>query len=200
MPAPAQCRRPGRPKFFLAWPALLLLAPLARAEDALGALMQKLAGRPHAHATFTEKQYLALLERPLESSGELYFTPPDRLEKRTLLPKPESLVVEHDTLVLKRGKRQMSVALKSYPQLAPLVEGIRATLAGDRAALERVFEVQLASHDEQWSLALVPRDTQVAHIVARLNIAGRADEVASVETLRADGDRSLMSITPQAGP
>jgi hypothetical protein len=196
MHAPAQRHRPARLACLVALPALLL-ASLARAEDALGTLMQQLGARTHAHATFTETQSLALLKRPLESSGELFFTPPDRLEKRTLRPKPESLVVEHDTLVLQRGKRQLNVALDAYPQLAPLVEGIRATLAGDRATLERVFEVQLASHDDEWSLALVPRDPQLVRIVSRLVISGRAGEVASVETLRAGGDRSLMRITPQ---
>jgi hypothetical protein len=196
MHAPAQRHHLARLPCLVALPALLL-ASLARAEDSLGTLMQQLGARTHAHATFTETQTLALLKRPLESSGELFFTPPDRLEKRTLRPKPESLVVEHDTLVLQRGKRQLNVALDAYPQLAPLVEGIRATLAGDRATLERVFQVQLASHDDEWSLTLVPRDPQLVRIVSRLVISGRADEVASVETLRAGGDRSLMRITPQ---
>lgn len=198
MHAPAQRRRLAWPQLLVALPLLLLAAP-ARAEDALGALMQRLAGRPHAHATFTETQTFAMLKRPLESSGELFFTPPDRLEKRTLAPKPESLVVEHDTLRLKRGKRELNVALGAYPQLAPLVEGIRATLAGDRGTLERVFAVTLSAQDDEWSLALVPRDPQLARVVSRLLIAGRGDQVVSVETLRTGGDRSLMRITPQEG-
>jgi hypothetical protein len=178
----------------------LLLAPAARADDALGNLLQRLGARPHAHATFAETQYLSLLKRPLQSTGELFFTPPDRLEKRTLAPRPESLLVEHDTLVLRRGKRQMSVQLAQYPQLAPLVEGIRATLAGDRAVLERVFEVALAGSEADWSLALVPRDPQLVKIVPRLAISGHDGEVQVVETVRANGDRSVMRITPQEAP
>jgi len=35
-----------------------------------------------ATSPFTEMQHLAMLERPLESSGELLYDAPDRLEKR----------------------------------------------------------------------------------------------------------------------
>jgi hypothetical protein len=63
-----------------------------------------------------------------------------------------------------------------------------------------VFHIELATGEAGWSLSLVPRDPQLLRIVSRLSIAGRDAEVATVETLRADGDRSLMRITPQAPP
>jgi hypothetical protein len=185
--------------------ALLLLPGLAwqaaRAEEAAGAdvlgpLLQAIGAQPHARASFVEHQYLKILKRPLESRGELLFTPPDLLEKRTLAPRPERLRVEAGQLTLERGKRHLSVSLSSYPQLAPLVEGIRATLAGDRATLERLFVVAFAPGSGQWSLVLQPRDAQLAGIVRELRIGGRGSEVLSVETLRGDGDRSVMDITP----
>ena len=166
----------------------------------LGTLLQAIGARPHARATFVEHQYLKILKRPLETQGELLFTPPDRLEKRTLAPRPESLRVEAGQLTLERGKRRMSVALASYPQVAPLVEGIRATLAGDRATLERLFVVAFTPGTGQWSLALQPRDAQLARMVRELRIGGRGSEVLSVETLRGDGDRSVMDITPLDPP
>ena len=183
----------------VAWLALagVLMSPGARADDELGDLLRAVGARPHARATFVEHQHLKLLRRPLESSGELLFTPPDRLEKRTLAPRPESLRVEAGQLTLERGKRHMSVALASYPQLAPLVEGIRATLAGDRATLERLFVVAFSTHAEAWSLSLRPRDAQLARLVSELRIGGQGSDVLRVETLRADGDRSVMDITPQ---
>ncbi len=45
-------------------------------------LLKLLAARRHGHVTFTEVQRLAILDRPLESSGELLYDAPDRLEKR----------------------------------------------------------------------------------------------------------------------
>ena len=186
----------------LAWLALAgaLLSPGAYADDSLGDLLQAVGARPHARATFVEHHHLKLLRRPLESSGELLFAPPDRLEKRTLAPRPESLRVEAGQLTLElrvAGQRHAHVALASYPQLEPLVEGIRATLAGDRATLERLFVVAFSSRAEAWSLSLQPRDAQLARMVSELRIDGQGGDVLRVETLRADGDRSVMDITPQ---
>lgn len=189
--------------------ALALLAVLAvqatradepAAGDAFGALLQAISARPHARALFVEHQHLKMLKRPLESRGELLFAAPDRLEKRTLAPRPESLRVEAGQLTLERGKRRMSVALDSYPQVAPLVEGIRATLAGDRATLERLFVVGFTPGDGTWSMGLQPRDAQLARLVRELRISGRGSDVLSVETLRGDGDRSVMDITPLDPP
>ena len=79
--------------------------------------------------------------KPVESSGELLYDAPDRLEKRTLKPKPEDLVLEGGVVTAQRGKHHYTLDLKQYPQVLPFIESIRATLAGDRAALERVFKV-----------------------------------------------------------
>src|SRR6266480_3270593 len=77
----------------------------------------------------------AMLERPLESSGELVYEAPDHLEERTLAPRVETLVLDHGVLTARRGSRSTTLPLREYPQVAPFVESIRATLAGDRAVL-----------------------------------------------------------------
>ena len=62
----------------------LLLAAGLMAQPALAAgfnitsLFQDLAAQRPERAAFSEKKYLALLDRPVESSGELAFIPPDR--------------------------------------------------------------------------------------------------------------------------
>jgi outer membrane lipoprotein-sorting protein len=170
------------------------------AADDLDQLMSRFAGRPHGRASFVETQYLAVLKRPLESRGELFFDAPDRLEKRTLAPKPETLVVTKGLLTIARGNRRHEVALSAYPVLGPLIDSIRATLAGDRSALEAVYVLDYAAAGPGWTLALTPRDPKLASIVRRVAIAGEGDAIRSVETLRADGDRSLMRITPLADP
>ena len=182
-----------------AWLALLVLAgPLAAAapsdSDRLDALMSELGARRHGHVSFTEVEYLAVLDRPLESSGELLYEAPDRLEKRTLSPRPETLVLAHGTLSATRGKRTRTLDLAAYPQLAPLVEGLRATLAGDRAALERLFSVRLDQDLLRWTLALAPRDAASARLVREVRISGEQADVKTVEVLQADGDRSLLTI------
>ena len=177
---------------------LVMLAAAARgargADSDLDRVMSALAQRKQGHVTFVEKKFIALLERPVESSGELLYQAPDRLEKRTLKPKPETLVLERGTVSVQRGRRHYVVDLNQYPQVLPFIESIRATLAGDRAALERVFKVDFSGSFDQWRLGLVPLDEQLRKTVKEIHIEGEKDVIHSVEILEADGDRSLLTI------
>ena len=60
--------------------------------------MQGLSKVPAAKGKFVERKYLAMLTAPLDSSGTLVYTAPGRLEKNTLAPKPERLVLDQDKL------------------------------------------------------------------------------------------------------
>ena len=170
------------------------------APPAFDELLQLLAAHRHGHVTFTEVQQLAMLDRPLQSSGELLYDAPDRLEKRTLKPKPQTLILEHGVLTAHRGHRTYVMELRDYPQVVPFVESIRATLAGDRAALERFFRVQFDGTLAHWTLLLVPVDTTLAGAVKDIRIEGERDAVRTVEIRQSDGDRSLLSIGPEVLP
>src|SRR5437763_6372096 len=144
-------------------------------------LLKLLAARRHGHVTFTEVQRLAILDRPLESSGELLYDAPDRLEKRTVNPRAETLVLEHGVLTAHRGHRTYLMPLRDYPQVAPFIESIRATLAGDREALERLFGVGFEGSLAHWSLLLVPTDARLAGAVREIRIEGERDAIRSVD-------------------
>ncbi|MEO8445663.1 MAG: LolA-related protein [Gammaproteobacteria bacterium] len=174
----------------------LLAAPGAGAAagDALDELLMRFRQRQHGHVTFTESYSTAVLDRPLESSGELFYDAPDRLEKRTLLPRPQRLVVESGTLIIERRQKQYRVALADYPRVAPYIDSIRATLAGDRSALERVFRVEFSGSDEEWTLLLAPLDGEVAADLASIRIQGAADAIRIVTMKLANGEQSVMTL------
>jgi hypothetical protein len=192
--------RPRLPLALLLAPLLLCAPALHAAPLTLGQLMGSLAQHPQGSASFTEHKHLAILEQPLESSGTLVFVAPARLEKRTLKPKPETMILDGDRLTLERGSRRQVLALKDYPEVAGMIESIRATLAGDRAALERVYRLALEGDTERWSLTLTPLDARVGALVARITMAGAGNAVNQVEILQADGDRSVMRIEQSPSP
>lgn len=204
IPAPSQANAAAPLRRQLATLALavaVFAAPLpALAELTLGQLMQTLAQNKSGRATFVEKKYLALLDKPVESSGELYYTAPDRLEKRTLLPKQEALVLDQGRLLIEQGKRRYQLALADYPEIAAFVESIRGTLAGDRQALERVYRIELDGTSERWQLMLLPREAKMSAVVSRIRISGVRNDVQTIEIQQADGDRSVMSIARVANP
>jgi hypothetical protein len=163
----------------------------------LDRLMSLMAQRRHGEADFSEKKYLSMLKQPLESSGLLIYDAPDHLEQRTTLPRPQSVVLDHGIVTMHIGHRERVLRLADYPQLAPLIDSIRATLAGDRAALERVFELDFSGTLERWQLRLEPRDAQLAATLKRIDLQGERDAVYQVDVLQSDGDHSVMSITPR---
>ena len=183
--------------------ALLAAAAHAQAPAAalsLDQLMELLGQRHHGHVAFTEVTRLAIVDRPLQSSGELLYDAPDRLEKRTLAPKQETLLLERGTLTVQRGHRSRVLSLRDYPQIVPFIESIRATLAGDRAALERYFTVQLSGSLAQWTLELTPLDAGIAQAVQRIRIEGGGDALHSVETRQGDGDVSVLTVGASLNP
>ncbi|WHZ10146.1 MAG: putative transmembrane protein [Burkholderiaceae bacterium] len=183
----------------LAAAGALLVARPARADWGLQQLMALLSQSRSARASFIEKKYIALLDKPVESSGELLYQAPDRLEKRTFVPKPEAMVLQGDTLTLERGSgRPIVLNLRQYPELAAFTESIRATLAGDEQALERVYAIALDGDAAHWTLTLRPLDERMAAAVQRIVIGGSGGEVRRVEIDQADRDRSVMTITPAA--
>jgi len=177
----------------------LLCSPVHAAWD-VAQLMQSLAQNKSGRASFVEKKYLAVLEQPVESSGELLYTAPDRLEKRTLKPRPESMLIENGTLTVERGKRRMVLRMQDYPELAAFTESIRGTLAGDIAALRRVYNLELDGSPERWTLTLRPVETRMLAVVQRIRIGGSNAEVKTIEIEQADKDRSVMTIVPLTTP
>lgn len=181
----------------IAWLMLVLAVPFARADDGqLSQLMHLLAQNKSGKATFVEKKYIGIFDRPIVSTGDLSFVAPDRLEKRTLTPKPESLVLNGDILTIDRpGKRQMRVSLEEHPEVSAFVESIRGTLAGDLSLLQTFYTLQLTGSAEEWQLALTPKQQRLSRIFSRICIGGSHADVKTIELDERDGDHTVMVIT-----
>ena len=181
--------------------ALMLLPVIGHAAEwDIDQLMRGLAQIRSDHSSFVEEKFIAMLDKPVESSGELFYTAPDHLEKRTSKPKPESMILDHGTLVIERGRQIHRVQSRDYPELAAFIDSIRGTLAGDRKALERNYRLSLDGTVEHWTLQLLPLDENMHAAVKRIRIAGVRDAVRSIEITQADGDSSRMLIEKLAAP
>ena len=181
--------------------ALMLSPAISRAAEwDIEQLMQSLALIRIDHASFVEKKTIAMLDKPVESSGELLYIAPDHLEKRTFKPKPESMTVDGDTLLIERGRQKHRLQLQDYPELAAFIDSIRGTLAGERRALERHYTLSLAGTAAHWTLQLLPVDEKMQSVVKRIRIEGAENALHSIEITQRDGDSSLMRIEKLAAP
>lgn len=185
-------RRP----LLIALVALGLCGPSAAAGFDVAQLMSALARQPGGLATFVETRHLALLDKPLVRTGEMRYTPPDRLEMRTLTPKPELMLLERESLTLERDQRRMRIRLGSRPEVLAFVDSVRGLLAGDREAMERTYLMQLQGPAARWVLTLHPKDADIAGLVQRITVTGTEAQIRTIEYQQADGDRSVLAIEP----
>ena len=78
------------------------------------------------------------------SSGELLYSPPDRLEKHTLQPEAESMIINGKNLTLVQGGQRRELRLPQYPEVEALVAALRGALAGSQALLQSHYALALA--------------------------------------------------------
>lgn len=183
-------------RFAVLWMTLFFSSHLYAEDWKVRDLMQILSRNKTGQATFVEKKYIGIIDKPVLSSGELSFKAPDRLEKRTLKPRPESLILEGDKLTVSQfEKRSISINLQDQPEVASIVGSIRGTLLGDLTALEKNFQIGLSGTEQQWKLELIPLEISAAKLISRISIRGNAADIHSILFEQADGDRSEMQIS-----
>jgi len=199
----------GSPFARRVWTVLLLFAAgvcpsaavAAEAGDAAGwdikRLMQELAQVKTAQGRFVERKHLAILNAPLELSGTLVYVAPSRLEKHTLAPRPESLVLEGEELTIESKERNQrrTLVLQDYPVVRAFVESIRSTLAGDLPTLSRFYQVSLDGGERRWCLTLKPSEPGMRDVVSEIRISGDRSWINAIEIIETGGDRSVMTIT-----
>ena len=98
------------------------------------------------------------------NSRTLSFSAPDRFARHTLQPTKESMEVQGRTLILRRGNRTRQMEMDSIPEVAALLDAMRATLTGDAAVLKKLFRIELSGSDAKWVLRLSPREFAGLHL------------------------------------
>lgn len=179
----------------------LLLVPLAALGQGwdLDALLSAMAQVPASETRFVETRHLAMLTNPIELKGSLRYERPNRLAKHVQSPFQELLSIDGETatLVNRKGESRV-IALREQPALMALVESVRATLAGDRAQLERHYKLSFSGPREHWTLHLAPREAKVRAYVETITLGGAGARIERIEVLEAGGDRSVTRILHDA--
>jgi outer membrane lipoprotein-sorting protein len=173
----------------LAFLGVLTMAVPASAQVTLEGTMRALAAVRSSSATFEEEKSIPELSMPLPSTGTLSWTAPDRLEKHTTYPIDESLRVEGDRLVMERPAQQMrrELSLDESPEIRPMVEAIRSTLAGDLPTLRKYYDVSFEPAGDGWHMVYVPISIRIRAALQRIDLYGSGGVVRQVETRGNDG-------------
>jgi hypothetical protein len=90
------------------------------------------------------------------------------------------------------------LALTQYPELSAFIDSIRATLAGNRFALEQVYKAAVTGSGDDWTLTLTPLDSRMLKTISTITLTGTRDLLHTVAIQQADGDHSLMRLQNDA--
>lgn len=171
-----------------------------RTSDELFSKMATLSG---LEATFVETKKVALLKMPLRSEGTLYYMRPGYLLRKVTAPKTSQVLITPERLELKDAQGTRTMDLRARPDVKLFVESFIKVLAGDQAALSRVFELQFspaaanatAPASDLWTLTLTPKAAPLNHLVRKLTLTGKGYAVERIEVLETKGDSSVTELT-----
>jgi outer membrane lipoprotein-sorting protein len=172
------------------------------AADAVGsaparleALMQRFAASGGVRARFRESRHLSILADPIETTGTLYFAPPDRLARHTTWPGRSSVVIEAERVLLADETGQRVFDLNTSEVARALVGNLMIVFRGDLEALRERYSVSFDSNAERWTLDLEPRSRALRSVIERIQFVGRGWDLTAMETRESNGDRTIMELS-----
>jgi len=153
--------------------AAVLLAMLAYAEEprepagfSLTELMDGMASTSGVMADFREQKQIALLEKPLSSSGKIFFVPPDRLARFTLEPESSALIIDGKKLRFQQGDRE-KFDLSGNPMARIFIDNFIVLFNGDLPKLQDLYHTHFDAEGDHWTLILEPRRSPLRGLVKR---------------------------------
>ncbi len=188
MPSSARCRS-------LCGFALLLCAGAGRAAPAAAVTIDSLLAHfravPGLSAHFREEKKLSLLAVPLFSEGTLHFAPPARLVRHTTAPVASTLLIDRDQLTFGDGQQTQTIPLDGNPVVRLFVDSFLKLLEGDKAALERIFQLQLKPQGDRWELRLKPRLAPMTQVIDAIVLQGKGVVLSRMTISESTGDETV---------
>ena len=180
--------------------AAALLAIAAHAEEprepaafSLAELMDGMAATSGVIADFREQKQIALLEKPLESSGTLYFVPPSRLARFTSKPEPSALIINGEELRFQQGDRE-KFDMTGYPMARVFIDNFIVLFNGDLPKLQDLYHTNFSAEGETWTLILEPRRSPLRGLVKEISLRGNRDGIREMVMQNQDGDRTSTTL------
>lgn len=187
---------------------LLLLAqisimPLARADDTLAAISQRMKKAELVRGQFAQEKYFSIMTRPLKSTGTFTLDRQKGIWWHNTTPIPGDLVIS-DAGILQRSSTGSIQHIDStrQPALKMMTDIIRQLVSGDWAQLGTHFVISasLAPQGpasgsltpEEWSATLTPKPGSLfANYAERVDLKGQ-EYVQSIDITEKSGDKTAI--------
>ena len=184
-----------------------LLLSVARAEPLapnelktlLGQIREKRAAAPQVQADFQEEKSIRMMNKPVVSSGKVWFQAPNKFRREVKGNTPSLTVSDGSTLWIHYPKFQ-SAERYSLGKHSPLDAGIAAITASlNLQGVEESYHITGAREGNGYLLELAPRTPSMKRMLQRFTIRfNQALQVDRTEMLQPNGDRIITTYTNES--
>ncbi len=162
----------------------------AEVKSLLERIRQKRAAAPQVQADFRENKNIHLLNKPIASSGKVWFQVPDKFRRDAKGSAPSITVSDGKQLWIYYPKFQ-SAEHYSLGKKSPLDAGLSALTAGlNLENVEGTYRITATKRDKGYELELAPRAPSLKKFLQRFAIQLNDElQVERTEMLQPNGDR-----------
>jgi chaperone LolA len=162
----------------------------AEVKDLLERIRQKRAAAPQVQADFREDKNVHLLNKPIASSGKVWFQAPNKFRREAKGSAPSVTVSDGQQLWIYYPKFQ-SAEHYSLGKRSPLDAGIAALTAGlNLENIENTYRITAIKREKGYELELVPHAPSLKKFLQNFTIQLNDDlQVERTEMLQPSGDR-----------
>ncbi len=161
-------------------------------------LAGRLAAPPVLSGSFAQEKIIVGLKKPLLSRGDFLVARDKGVIWRTLKPFAAAVAVTQKGIwSLKQNGAGLTRQAIHQGNLGLAMDMIQKVLAGDPAALDKVFTVAEKGDSAAWTLDLKPLDPIVARVILSIRLQG-GRRVDRVEYAEANGDKTRIEFSAAA--
>jgi chaperone LolA len=148
------------------------------------------AAAPQVQADFEEEKTIHLMNKPISSSGHVWFAAPNKFRREVKGPSPSLTVSDGQQLWIYYPKFQ-SAERYSLGKHSPLDPGIAAlTAALNLENVESSYHTTASKSENGYTLQLVPRHPSLKRLLRTFSIQMNNDlQVERTEMVQPNGDR-----------
>jgi chaperone LolA len=159
-------------------------------KSLLARIREKRASAPQVQADFHEDKNVHLLDKPIASSGKVWFQTPNKFRREAKGNAPSIVVSDGQQLWIYYPKFH-SAEHYSLGKRSPLDAGIAALTAGlNLENVEETYRITAIKRDKGYELELAPRAPSMKKFLQKFTIELNNDlQVDRTEMLQPNGDR-----------
>ncbi len=159
-------------------------------------LTTKLTSVRTLKAKFSQSKKIAVLKRPLISSGELIFDRQAGVSWTLLKPYQSTIIIDNDKLTsIDDAGKKIVIKAADQPMLYGFTKIFMAIFSGNTDELKNHFEIYYKMENDQWQIGLIPTSSELKKVLNKILMTGKDNKVNAITLWETNSDITEISFT-----